>query len=421
MVQIVQELCFFSISAVLLLCSWGLVRVLLRTVQSVLLPDFLVYITAGVLVNLLYSAAFPNGPSLLPGQNKTFAAIQFVALFLFMMPSCASLHFERIGDHAKEVGSLVGGSILAFLLALATAPFIDRIAPDPLFINADEHSRMGHFLALSLGAMVTSLPFLTKILINNGLLKSAFGNSILISACLVDILVWIIFSIAVSVFSSGEADVGSAALQILRAVLLVLIALGVGIFLARLCVAALPDESRFDFLFILAVSGILLGLAVLIGLAPIVGMVVAGLAIGSIRDRIAPGIRSLEKTSANLGAPVYFLCVGFSINLSASFSFTTVVVFLLWTTVVKVGAVVFSTSFLRHPSATSLDFGIAMNTRGGPGLVLAAASYSIGLVGISGFAAMTLASIVTALTTDLYLKTVTKRFLQASAAPPTDG
>jgi Kef-type K+ transport system membrane component KefB len=51
-----------------------------------------------------------------------------------------------------------------------------------------------------------------------------------------------------------------------------------------------------------------------------------------------------------------------------------------------------------------LGFGIAMNTRGGPGLVLAAASYSAGLVSITGFMALTLTSILTAVMTDLYLR-----------------
>lgn len=420
MAHIAQEFFSSSLFLVLILCSWGFCRALLRGAQSIFLPDFLLYILAGVLAKALYSAIFPGGPPLFEKQNATFVTVQFIALFLFMTPSCAGLRFDRTGSHAKEVGSLVAGSVLAFLLGLLTVPFIDQIAPDPLFSDASENSRMGHFLALSLGAMVTSLPFLTKILINNGLLKSAFANSILMSACLVDILVWIIFSVAVSVFLSAGADVSSAAWQILRAMLLISLALGAGIFLARLCVAIVPRNNWSDFLFTLAASGSVVGFTTILGLAPILGMVVAGLVVGSVRDRIAPGIVSLEKISVSLGAPVYFLCVGFSIDLSTSLNFVSIVVFLLWTSAIKIGAVAFTTSFLRHPSSTSLDFGIAMNTRGGPGLVLAAASYSVGLVGITGFAAMTLASILTALVTDLHLKAVIKQRSKAGATPAHD-
>ena len=296
---IAQEFFSSSLFLALILCSWGFCRALLRGAQSIFLPDFLLYILAGILVKVLYNAIFPGGPPLFSKQNTTFVTVQFIALFLFMTPSCAGLRFDRIGSHAREVSSLVAGSVLAFLLGLLTVPFIDQIAPDPLFVDASENSRMGHFLALSLGAMVTSLPFLTKILINNGLLKSAFGNSILISACLVDILVWIIFSIAVSVFLSGEVDVSSAAWQILRAMLLISLALGAGILLARPCAAILPLSSWFDFPFTLVVSGSVLGFTTILGLAPIVGMVVAGLVVGSVRDRIAPGIVSLEKISVS--------------------------------------------------------------------------------------------------------------------------
>lgn len=415
MAQIAQEFFLSSMLLALILGSWGLCKGVLRGAKSAFLPDFLLYILAGVLVKLLYNTAFPDGPPLFSKQNSTLVAIQFIALFLFMTPSCAGLSFERIGSNAKEVSSLVAGSVLAFMLALATVPFVDKIAPDPLFVDASENARMGHFLALSLGAMVTSLPFLTKILINHGLLKTPFGNSILLSACLVDILVWILFSITVSVFSGGTADVGYAALQVLYSVVLISIAFGAGILLLRFCVAIRPRNNWFDFPVTLLSSGAVVAFTVLLCLAPIVGMVIAGLVLGSVRNIIAPSISRLEKISVTFGAPVYFLCVGFSIELSTTLNFSMIAVFLLWTSVIKVGAVAFTTSFLRNPSSTSLNFGIAMNTRGGPGLVLAAASYSIGLVGITGFAAMTLASIITALLTDLHLKMVAKQRSKAEA------
>jgi Kef-type K+ transport system membrane component KefB len=417
---IAQELIATSILLALILCSWGLCKALLRGAQSAVLPDFLLYILAGVLIKLLYDAAFPDGPSLSSKQNSTLAAVQFIALFLFITPNCAGLRFERIGDNAKEVFSLVAGSVLAFLLALVTVPLVSRIAPDPLFIDAGENARLGHFLALSLGAMVTSLPFLTKILFNNGLLKSAFGNSILLSACLVDILVWVLFSVAVSIFLTGVTDVSSAAWHILWALTLISFALSSGILLARFFVAIGNVSTRHAFSFPLVAIGVFMAFTTLLGLAPIVGMVITGLVTGSIRDHIPLVVERMEKISAAFGAPVYFVCVGFSLNLSTSLNFAMIAVFLLWTSAVKIGAVAFTTSFLRHPSSDSLSFGIAMNTRGGPGLVLAAASYSIGLVGITGFTAMTLASVITAFITDVYLKTVTKQRSKAGAAPAHD-
>jgi Kef-type K+ transport system membrane component KefB len=417
---IAQELFAASVLFALILCSWSLCKAFLRGAQSVFLPDFLLYILAGALVKLLYGAAFPAGPPLFSNQNSPLVSVQFMALFLFITPNCAGLRVERLGENAKEVISLVAGSVLAFLLALGTVPFVDRIAPDPLFIDAGENARLGHFLALSLGAMVTSLPFLTKILCNNGLLKSAFGSSILLSACLVDILVWVLFSIAVSIFLTGVTDVSSAAWQIFRALALISFALGAGIVLARFYVAAGAASKWRAFPFPLFVAGGFMAFTTFLGLAPIVAMVITGLVIGSVRGHIPAAVERMEKISANLGAPVYFVCVGFSLNVSTTLNFAMIIVFLLWTSAVKIGAVAFTTSFLRYPSSTSLSFGIAMNTRGGPGLVLAAASYSIGLVGITGFTAMTFASVITALITDLHLKTVTKQRSKAGAASAHD-
>ena len=394
---------FATILPAIALC-WGLCRLFRKGSQLALLPDFLLYICAGFLVKTVCDTFLPDSMALLSKENDIFVAIQFAALFFFMTPSCANLRFEGLGSHAKEVGSLVTGCVIAFFLALISAPAIAKFAPDPLFVDVDENTRFAHFLILSLGTMVTSIPFLTKILLSNGLLKSRFGKSLLLSACIVDVMVWIIFSIALSIPSSGGANIGTAGWQILRAIALMGLTLGVGIPVARWGAAALQRNSWLDFFFALAVTGGTLAFTMLVGLEPIVGMVLAGLVAGSARHHIAEGLDHLEKLAATFGAPVYFICVGFSINLTITPDFAMIVVFLLWTSAVKIGSVAVTTGFLRQPSWSSFGFGIAMNTRGGPGLVLAAASYSAGLVSITGFMALTLTSILTAVMTDLYLR-----------------
>ncbi|MFL0691898.1 MAG: cation:proton antiporter [Agrobacterium tumefaciens] len=284
---------FAIILPAIALC-WGLCRLFRKGSQLALLPDFLLYICAGFLVKMACGAFFPDSMALLSKENDSFVAIQFAALFFFMVPSCANLRFEGLGSHAKEVGSLVTGCVLAFFLALISAPAIAKVAPDPFFVDADENIRFAHFLVLSLGAMVTSIPFLTKILLSNGLLKSRFGKSLLLSACIVDVVVWIIFSIALSISSSGGANIGTAGWQILRAIALMGLTLGVGIPVARWGAAALPRNSWLDFFFALAVTGGTLTFTVLVGLEPIVGMVLAGLVAGSARDHIAEGLDRLE-------------------------------------------------------------------------------------------------------------------------------
>lgn len=404
MAQIPQYLSTLTMTLATIAFCWVVCRVLLKATQSAFLPDFLLYICIGFLAKTVCDTLLPDGTVLFSKQNSSLGAIQFLALFLFMTSSCATLRFTGMGRHAKEVGSLVAGCILAFLLALLSAPFVDRFAPDPLFVDSGESIRLAHFLVLSLGAMVTSIPFLTKILLNNGLLTSRFGNSLLLSACLVDILVWIIFSIAISMSSGGEADIGTAGGQVLRAVALIGLTLGIGMPFARLGAAAFGRTNWGDFLLGLAISAGTLLFTSAVGLAPIVGMVLAGLVVGATRNHTAGRIDYLQKIATTLGAPTYFICVGFGINLLTTLNFTMIAVFLVWTSAIKIASVAFTTSFLRQSSWSSLGFGIAMNTRGGPGLVLAAASYSAGLVGITGFMALTLTSILTAVMTDFYLR-----------------
>src|SRR5690606_16813122 len=52
----------------------------------------------------------------------------------------------------------------------------------------------------------------------------------------------------------------------------------------------------------------------------------------------------------------------------------------------------------------SFDYGIAMNTRGGPGIVLASVAHAAGIVDDRMFTALVLASIITSLATGCWLR-----------------
>src|SRR5690606_21486530 len=52
----------------------------------------------------------------------------------------------------------------------------------------------------------------------------------------------------------------------------------------------------------------------------------------------------------------------------------------------------------------SFDYGIAMNTRGGPGIVLASVTHAAGIIDDRMFTALVLASIITSLATGCWLR-----------------
>ena len=396
-----------------LLLAWIVSLQIIRRTRSRLLPGFLVFMAVGFVVRTLAEAGLGEEAMGRIAAHPLLAALQSSGLFLLVTPSCTGLRLAGLGSRALEVFGLVLGALLAFVMALLVVPMVHLIAPDPDFRDASGHILQAHFLALSLGAMVTSLPFLTKIMIDAGLLRTTFAQNLLLAACIVDILVWIIFSLTVTLLADGRTEFGMAALYFFKSVcaILSLSAAGFGFGVALSAIgrgagfaATGSGAGRRDMPVILFVSAFVIWVSTIVGLKAVVGMVAAGLVIGLLRERAVLRTESFEALSDRIGSPLYFILVGFGLNLDAQMDLYAILAFVVWTSLVKIGAVAFVMGVLRMRAAQSLDFGIAMNTRGGPGLVLAAASYSTGLIGLTGFAAMTLASIATAIFTDIYLK-----------------
>lgn len=139
-----------------------------------------------------------------------------------------------------------------------------------------------------------------------------------------------------------------------------------------------------------------------------------------MRTRLGATLVLFERLATRIGAPFYFTSVGFGMSIASSVSISMVIAFFVWSSVLKIGSVSLFASLIRRPGMNSLDFAIAMNTRGGPGLVLASASYSSGLVGPTGFVALLTASILTAILAEIYLKRAAPRILADNPNDITD-
>ena len=59
---------------------------------------------------------------------------------------------------------------------------------------------------------------------------------------------------------------------------------------------------------------------------------------------------------------------------------------------------------MRTSTSRALDFGITMNARGGPGIVLASVAHATGIIDDSLFVAFVLASVFTSLVTGSWLR-----------------
>src|SRR5467141_3129365 len=128
----------------------------------------------------------------------------------------------------------------------------------------------------------------------------------------------------------------------------------------------------------------MVALASLLNVNVVFGAFLAGIAIGMMPEEVfALAKAQVKSISLAVFTPVYFAVVGLKLDLIHSFD------------------ILFFLGFLI--------FSIALNARGGPGIVLATVAFDMGLISETFFVALVLTAIVTSLIAGFWLRYVKKK------------
>jgi len=116
----------------------------------------------------------------------------------------------------------------------------------------------------------------------------------------------------------------------------------------------------------------------------------AGIAVGA-------AIASIEGFSFAFFIPIYFAIVGLRLDLLHGFSIAFFLLFLLLACAIKAGSVCLGARLAGETSGSSVNLAVALNARGGPGIVVASVAYAAGIIGQPFYAALVMLAIVTSL------------------------
>ena len=273
-------------------------------------------------------------------------------------------------------------------------------------------------LIIAIAVAVTSIPVISKIFIDLGLITTRFARIVLVTSTIQDILLWAILAIAtglsgieagVSTQSLGWVEIAKAAVN---PMLFCVGGLLLGPFILKVIkrlpvisvVRSMKLGSTLLWCFMIA------ALAALLDVNVIFGALIAGLTLG----RLKGGEMESEKGQISGIAlaffiPIYFALVGHSIDIPGAFEPGLFIGFLVFSTTVEGGCVLLAMRAIRLNWATSFNFAVAMNTRGGPGIVLASMTYSLGLIDERLFVALVLTAIVTSMLSGVWFKYLVSR------------
>jgi Kef-type K+ transport system membrane component KefB len=242
-----------------------------------------------------------------------------------------------------------GGLVLAGVGAVLLLPFLDLSA-----LIGEKKDLFSVSLILVASTAVTSIPVISRIFLDLGLAHSRFARLCLSSAVIEDIIVYgvvtaFLFKMDFQLLKVLDSPLVWGAFT----VFLILAAKG-PVFIRRVIRLALIP---------------LFGLG--LGLPAFMVALLLGVAIGTRMKTPEQKPSLFRRFSFLFFIPFYFGTVGFKIHVGTMFSISLLIGLLLFSSGLKLAGVYIAARLTKLNHQLSFAFGVTLNARGGPGIVLA--------------------------------------------------
>jgi Kef-type K+ transport system membrane component KefB len=348
-------------------------------------------------------------------------AIYQLGLLLLMFSSGAEIRtlFHKGEGKAVALITLLG-TTLPLLLGLALVQFID---PTPFLGPAA--SRAAFALVFAIGIAVTSIPVISRILHDLNLLETAFARIVLSTAVAEDILLYVLLAIALSFAGRTEGGLfgvpdllriqgaSYAGLAYYTSVPLIFLALSMfaGPILYRWVSAlrynVLSQSNSVGYLLVILL--LMAGLTASLGVTPMFGALMAGIVTSQVAEEPERPRRVIAAFSYAFFIPIYFAIVGLKLDLVHAFPVRFFVLLLVFACTVKALSIYAGARLAGEPRPAALNIAVAMNARGGPGIVLASLAYEARIINESFYAILVMLSLVTSLLAGSWLDVAIRR------------
>jgi Kef-type K+ transport system membrane component KefB len=266
-------------------------------------------------------------------------------------------------------------------------------------------------LVVGIAVAVTSIPVISRILHDLGILHTRFARLVLGVAVIEDIALWAVLAIATATAAAGTVP----QLLIVKHVAITIVYFGTAMLVmpkllrwladARWNVVAKNSPVGYLVLVLLAYAA----LAAAMDVSLVFAAFLAGFGVASDAERYRDALDSLNKLSFSVFIPVYFAVVGYKLDLSKSFSFSMLAIFLLIACVLKLVSAGAGARIAGFSWPSSINLAVATNARGGPGIVLASVAFDAGIINAQFYTTLVLTAVITSQLAGAWLDYVLRR------------
>ena len=334
---------------------------------------------------------------------KLFSAFYWIGLILLMFTSGFSVEKTLEPTDRRIIITLIVGTTLF--------PFM---AGWGLSMNLDMARHVGtagnpvaFAFVVAVAVAVTSIPVISRIFADLGILEHRFAKIVLSTAVAHDVILWAILSVATGLVAVGQPTPGT----ILGIVAKTIVFFGVAALAGPWLLYRLT-RTRYNLIrkaspigWVLMICFLMAWFATLLQVNVIFGALLAGILFGLTGDPEIVDVKNrITDFSFAVFVPFYFAMVGFKLKFGSSFDPLFALGFILFCTICQLGATIVSAWLAKCTLRTSIDLGMAMNARGGPGIVLATIAFEYGIVNEDFHVTLLLLAIITSLAAGWWLR-----------------
>ena len=339
-----------------------------------------------------------------PEEGKVLNIFYQLGLIFLMFLSGYNTDIKVDKTNAKTISLVfIGATIL---------PMAGSI---PFFGLFKEHfmgsinNELAYCLVFAIGVAITSIPVISKIFFDMGIMNTKFSNTVLTVSTFQDLCLWILLNVATRIAQSGE-------IKLVEMIVIVVVTIGIFVAIALISrfIKQIKSEWKPVTFYSLSFVALLLtcGLLYIAGINIMYSAFVVGYLIKAVfgtEETVKSRMHSLEHIAFSFFIPIYFALVGIQLNVVHDFSVPRFLLFF---------AIAFGLEFIGTwvlllfsglKMSTRLNFAIMMNARGGPGIVLATVAYSYNIISLEFFTVLILTTMLSSMIAGYYLRLQQKK------------
>ncbi len=333
-------------------------------------------------------------------EGKVLNLFYQLGLLFLMFSSGFNTCIDVDHKNLKIIGCVFTGATI--LPMLASIPFAG------LFQDAflgEKGNSLSFLLVFMIGVAITSIPVISKIFFDMGVMNTTFTNTVLTVSTFQDLCLWILLNVATRMATTGQIHLPD---------MLLVIVFTLGMFAAAKVVSdrlrhgyrgriKTTDFYTVSFIALLLLSAILhrIGINIMYS-AFLTGYIVKAV---SQNDAEATGrMEAVANFSFSLFVPIYFALVGIQLNLLHNFSPTRFALFFFVAFSLEAVGTVLMLLFTNLKKQVIVNFAVTMNARGGPGIVLATVAYSYQIISVEFFTVLILTTMLSSLIAGYWLR-----------------